>query len=111
MLYGQRSSTTVARLLEIQNSQELPLTLSLNVGDILLVRASGGHSRTGNSVVQMLGPYVPGVVGTNGQMLTPEGPPTAVLFLANSTGQAQIDVVTGDPWFGSVTTPCLITVD
>lgn len=85
----------MARLIEISTTQTLPPTLWLEVGDLLLFRVNGGHVQTGDDVVERLGPYLPGTVLNNGQVLNPEGLPNTVLFLARAPGQARIDVVNG----------------
>jgi hypothetical protein len=82
---------------------EFPAALAIRVGDLLRFGASGGHVLSGSGVVQLVGPFVPAVIGTNGQVLSPMSGPTTVLFLARAPGDARIDVVTGDPWHGSRT--------
>ena len=85
----------MARLIEISTTQTIQPTLSLEVGDLLLFRANGGHVQLDNGVVERLGPYLPGSVLGDGQILAPEGLPNAILFLATAPGQARIDVVNG----------------
>jgi hypothetical protein len=99
------------RLIEVQNAQDLPTTLTIRVGDLLICGATGGHVHSGTEVVEILGSFVRGVLGDNGQIYSPMGAPNRVLFLAHQTGRAEIDVVTGDPWHAPKTTALTITVE
>lgn len=101
----------MARLIEVQDARALPSRLTLRVGDLLTCGASGGHVRSGAGIVEMLGPFLPGVLTESGEALSPEGAPNTVLFLARRPGQAEIDVVTGDPWRAPRAIPLQITVD
>jgi hypothetical protein len=85
--------------------------MTITVGDVLFFRATGGHVHSGAEVVEILGPFVRGVVGDNGQIISPMGAPNRVLFLARHPGRATIDVVTGDPWHVPKTTALTITVE
>jgi hypothetical protein len=71
------------------------------VGDILFFHASGGHVRSEGEVVELLGVFTTAVVGTNGQILEPAGPPNTVLFRARNPGEAKIAVMGGDPFHDS----------
>jgi hypothetical protein len=88
----------MARLIEVQSTQECRSPLLLRQGDLLLWRAAGGRVRSGKDVMEVLGPFVPAVLDDEGNVLTPLGPPNTVLFRARQPGQAQIEVVTGDPF-------------
>jgi hypothetical protein len=95
----------MARLIEIQNTDEMPPALMLQVGDVLWFAASGGRVQSGDGdefdtavSVEMLGAFLQSVIGTNGQILSPMGAPNVVLFVARSPGQATIEVFTGDPF-------------
>lgn len=101
----------MGRLIEIQQAQGFPPSLTLKVGDVLMFGATGGHVQSGADVVEILGPFVPGIMGANGAILSPMGAPNAVLFLARRPGRATIDVVTGDPWYAPQTTSLDITVE
>ena len=101
----------MGRLIEVQQEQGFPSRLTIQVGDVLVFGATGGHVRSSADVVEILGPFLPGVVGDNGQILSPMGAPNAVLFLARRPGRAMIDVVTGDPWHAPQTTTLDITVE
>ena len=85
----------MARLIEVQNAQACPPLLTVQVGDVILFHALGGHVRSRSSIVELWGPLVTAVLGDNGAILTPMGPPNAVLFRACLVGCASIDVVTG----------------
>jgi hypothetical protein len=99
------------RLIEVQRAQDLPPTLTITAGDVLIFGATGGHIHSGAEVVEILGPFVRGVVGDNGQVISPMGAPNRVLFLALHPGRATIDVVTGDPWHTPKTTALSIIVE
>jgi hypothetical protein len=101
----------MGRLIEVQHAQDLPTRLTIRVGDLLLFGATGGHVHSGAEVVEILGPFIPGVVGNDGQILSPMGAPNTVLFLARRPGRVTIDVVTGDPWHAPETTALDITVE
>lgn len=88
----------MARLIEVQAEQALPSGLTVRTGDLLHFGATGGRVRSGAESVEVLGPFVPGVVGTHGEVVSPIGAPNTVLFLARSPGRASIEVVVGDPW-------------
>lgn len=101
----------MTRLVEIQpGTEELPAYLTVGVGDVLRFAASGGHVRDG-AAVEIIGILAEGVVGTDGRVLAPAGSPSTVLFLARLPGQAEIDVVTGDPWHSPETRRMTITVE
>ena len=99
------------RVIEIQHAQDLPARLTLRVGDLLICGASGGHVQSGADVVEILGPFLPGVMGDNGKILSPMGSPSTLLFLARRPGRATIDVITGDLWHAPLTTKLEITIE
>jgi len=101
----------MGRLIEVQHPQDLPTKLTIRVGDVLIFGATGGHVHSGAEVVEILGSFVRGVLGDNGQIISPMGAPNRVLFLAQHPGRATIDVVTGDPWHAPKTTALSITVE
>ena len=88
----------MARLIEVQATEAVPRALTIKVGDLLTFAATGGHVQSGSTVVAMLGPFLPSVVGDNGEIFTPMSAPNTVMFVAQAVGQAIIDVITGDPW-------------
>jgi hypothetical protein len=100
----------MGRLIEIEQAQDLPASLNINVGDLLKFWASGGRVAAGAEVVEMLGPFLTSVLGQNRELLSPMGAPNVVLFLARRSGQATIDIVTGDPWRATETTTLRLTV-
>jgi hypothetical protein len=101
----------MGRLIEVQPVQDLPVSLTIGVSDALLFTATGGHVRSGSDVVEILGPFNPGVLGDNGRVLSPMGAPNRILFIARQPGRATIDVVTGDPWRVPDTTALILTVE
>src|SRR5258706_12232168 len=88
----------MARLIEIQAAQLCPSPLVIESGDVLLLHAIGGSVRAGTGSVEFIGPLLPAVLGDNGQIFVPEGGPNTVLLRAVEAGEAQIDIVQGDPW-------------
>jgi hypothetical protein len=88
----------LARLVEIQVSQDLPPVLHVQVGDLLMFGASGGRVLEGGSAVELLGIFLTGVLSDDGRVLSPVGPPTSALFRTLQPGKARIEVVRGDPW-------------
>lgn len=108
---GGKGAADVSRLIEVQPvAQDVPEDLTVGVGDVLRFAASGGRVRDGTAV-EILGIFVESVLGTDGQVVAPMGPPNAVLFRARQPGRAAIDVVTGDPWHSPVTRSMTIVVE
>jgi hypothetical protein len=101
----------VSRYIDIRPDEEgLPSELVLTVGDVVRFAATGGHVRSGTGV-ELLGILNDSVVGTDGSVLTPLGPPGAVLFRAESAGRAVVDVVSGDPFRSPVTRSVVVRVE
>jgi hypothetical protein len=88
----------MGRLIEIEPSQELPSSLTLSVGDLLRLWATGCRVELGADVVEVLGPFMTSVIGIDGSVLSPMGAPNVIMLLARNSGRAEIDVITGDPW-------------
>jgi hypothetical protein len=88
----------MGRLINVQHSPAGPSRLTVEAGDVLMFAATGGRIRSGADVIANLGSFVPGVVGNDGKVYSPAGPPNTVLFVARGQGRATIDVITGDPW-------------
>ena len=88
---------------------ELPDEVAVAVGDVLRFSASGGRVREGDAV-EIIGIFTDGIMGTDGQALTPMGAPNTVLFRARQPGTAGIDVVTGDPWHSPSTRSLTVVV-
>ena len=72
--------------------------LHVRVGDLLMFGATGGRLLEGGTTVELLGVFSTGVLSDDGGVLSPVGPPTSALFRALQSGQARIEVITGDPW-------------
>lgn len=100
----------MARLIEIAHVRGVSGGLPLRVGDVLQFKATGGHVQAGSEVIELLGAFLPAVLGEHGEILTPMGAPNTVLFRALRSGQATIDLVTGDPWHTHQTTTLTITI-
>lgn len=94
----KRRSNVLPRLVEIQACQDLPPVLHVQVGDLLMFGASGGRLLEGGTAVELAGIFSTSVLSDDGRVLSPDGPPTTVLFRAIQSGQARIEVVRGDPW-------------
>jgi hypothetical protein len=101
----------MGRLIDIGNIAALPDALTLQTGDALMFAASGGYVRTGSEVMEMIGPFLVGVLGPTGEVLSPAGPPNSILFVARQRGEASIAVVTGDPFYAPTTTTLAVHVD
>jgi hypothetical protein len=101
----------MGRLIEVETARGIPSSLALQMGDVLLFKATGGHVQSGEDVVEMLGVFLLATLGDNDKILTPMGAPNTILFRALRPGRATIDVVTGDPWHASQMTALGITVE
>ena len=100
----------MGRLIEVQLAPDGPTRLTVVTGDLLQFAASGGHVRSGERCIEMLGPFRSAVVAINDEVLAPMGAPNVVLFVARQPGRAAIDVVTGDPWHSPETREIEIVV-
>jgi hypothetical protein len=101
----------VARLIELPAGPAGTTRLVGRVGDLLAFAASGGDVGAGPPVLERLGPFQPAVVGLDGRVLAPEGPPTSVLFVARAPGRATVEVAAGDPWSGATITTYVVEID
>jgi hypothetical protein len=101
----------MARMIEIQDPRRCPSPLEVRRGDVLLLHAAGGRVRSSGDVVELLGPFFSAVVGDDGNIFTPMGPPNMVLFRARRAGKALIEVITGDPFHAPQTTALSIAVE
>jgi hypothetical protein len=72
--------------------------LAVGVGDVLMIGARGGRVVDGGPAVELWGPFLSSVVGTNGAVLTPMGLPNTVLVRARQPGSATLELYTGDPF-------------
>jgi len=101
----------VGRYVDIRPDDEgLPVELVLAVGDVVRVAATGGGVRSGTGV-ELLGILTEGVVGIDGSVLTPLGPPGAVLFRAREPGRAIVELVSGDPFREPLTRTLAVRVE
>jgi hypothetical protein len=101
----------MARLIEVQDAHVCQAPLTVSVGDVFLFRAAGGHVRSGDDVVELLGAFRSAIVGDDGHIMTPVGPPNTTLFRARKPGRALIDVVTGDPFHAPMATALDVIVE
>ena len=97
------------RLVEL-DAEQLPEQLTLQPGDVVRVWATGGRIRSGEEIVQILGPFLPGVLALDGSVLSPSSPPNALLLLAQRPGVASIELMGGDPWRETATAPLRVVV-
>jgi hypothetical protein len=101
----------MGRLIEVQDVRTCPSQMTVRLGDVLLFHAVGGRVRSGRETVRLLGVFFSSVLGNNGQILTPIGPPNIVMFQAHQPGPSLIDVITGDPFQAPRTTTVYLTVE
>jgi hypothetical protein len=88
----------MAKLIEVTLARDAPAHVVIGVGDVLLCNASGGIIRAGADVLEKLGPFSRATIGPDGTLLSPEGPPSKVMFHARASGSAVIELISGDPW-------------
>ena len=101
----------MGRYIDIRPDDEgLPAELVLAVGDVVRVAATGGGVRSGTGV-ELLGILTDSVVGIDGSVLTPLGPPGAVLFRAREPGRSVVDLVSGDPFREPLTRSLVVRVE
>jgi hypothetical protein len=101
----------MARWIEIRSGDRLPESFTIKVGDLLMFSASGGRLRSDENVLELLGHFIPAVLGDNWQILSPVATPNSVFFIARASGVAVIEIVKGDPWHASTTTRHAIRVE
>jgi hypothetical protein len=101
----------MARLIEVQQSDQLATPLLVRVGDVLVFQATGARISEGASALELWGPFVSATVGENGAVLDPMGFPNAVLARARGPGQATLELFTGDPFHRKRTTSIRITIE
>lgn len=85
----------MSRLIEIGTDPVERVTV--RIGDVLSFSGSGGTVE-GDPAVEPLGAFLPAVVATNGEVLSPETPPTTVLFRATAPGSARLTLFSGRDW-------------
>lgn len=100
----------MAVLIDVNDVQLMTSPATLQQGDMLSLKASGGHINSGTEIVRFFGPFVSGFMRSNGEVLSPEGAPGTLLIFAQRPGRAIIEVFTGDPWFSPVKTALEIIV-
>ena len=100
----------MARLLEIEDAGACPSPLVVRAGDVLLLRAAGARILSGADDIELLGPFVTAVLGSNGEVLSPIGPPGAVLVVTRRLCRASIVATTGDPFHATQSIELTIVV-
>jgi len=98
----------MSRLIEVRRVEDCASPLKIRVGDVLMLAASGARLQVGDDAVELSGPFQSAVVGTTGEVMTPEGPPNAVLVRGRQPGLATIDVFAGESFRAS--RPSTLTV-
>jgi hypothetical protein len=87
----------MGRLIEVRRVVDLPAELVVQVGDLLLFRATGGCVQSGAGLTN-LGSFVAGSLTGDGKVLSAAGAPDATLFHASEPGRVLIELFTGDAW-------------
>ena len=77
----------MGRLIEVRNVVDLPAVLVVQVGDLLLFRATGGRIQSGAAVTK-LGSFMAGTLTDDGEVLSAVVAPDATLFAASEPGRA-----------------------
>jgi hypothetical protein len=85
------------RLVELQKVNACRQPLSIHVGDVLLIHASGGRIQSGSSL-ELGGPYLPATAVEPGEVLTAVGVPHTMLAWARHAGPTILEMISGDPW-------------
>lgn len=88
----------MSRLIQVDAGVVGGAPLVVRLGDVLAFAASGVRMGVGSSVLEQLGPLLTAVVGVDGRVISPEGPPSTVLFVARAPGRATLEVMIGEPW-------------
>jgi hypothetical protein len=101
----------MGRLIEVGAEASLPPSLAVKVGDVLMFGATGGRVLSGFEVVEFLGPFLPGLLTGSGKILSPEGVPNTLLFVARHPGRAEIEAIAGHPWGVSRSTVLVVIVE
>jgi hypothetical protein len=99
----------MSRLIELQEVKHCRGPLTIRVGDVLLISASGGRIQSGTSI-ELGGPYLPATAVAS-EVVTAMGTPHTMLAWARQRGPAALEVVTGDPWQVSETNILHIIVE
>ena len=81
----------MSRLIEVQLPDRFPKPLEVRVGDVLLLAATGARIKDGGRAVEVWGPFLSAVVGENGAVVAPEGPPNTVLVRACEPGSVTLE--------------------
>jgi hypothetical protein len=95
--HWHRPELQLPRLIEVEQAQELPPRVTLEVGDLVRIGATGGWVEDGVSL-KYLGAFRTGYMRQVGRVIAHSGPPNATLFHAIEPGRARISLFTGDPY-------------
>jgi hypothetical protein len=100
----------MARLIDLGAPAGWPSALTVRAGDVIVLGAGGANISVASDAVEVLGPFVPAVLGDNGEILSPMGAPGTVVVVARRPGMAVLELFVGDPWRGSHSKTIEITV-
>ncbi|KAK43514.1 hypothetical protein BG58_32025 [Caballeronia jiangsuensis] len=85
----------MARLIDLACRDTVSGALYLAVGDVLSCAAIGGRV-IGPDALELLGPFIGGIVTGSGDILSPAGLPNRVLFVARKAGRTSLELYAGD---------------
>lgn len=101
----------MAHLVTIDSSQDLPPKIHINIGDVLLFKATGGHQLSGSDVMEYIGVFTESFLLPTGEKVYPQGSPGTVLFKALKQGKALLSLVINDAWSDPASKPCEVTIE
>lgn len=101
----------MARLIEVHDARACPTPLVIRPGDVLMFTAVGGRLISGGEVAELSGPFTQAVVGDDGDVYSPAGPPNRIIVSARRPGRALIEVFTAEPFSTPHITALKITVE
>ena len=96
----------MARLIEVQQTDQFSAPLAVRVGDVLVFQATGARISDGESALEVFGPFVSAVVGESGAVLAPTGFPNAVLARAALRARQPSSCSRATPFTTAEPRPC-----
>ena len=88
----------MGRLIDYQPAVAPGSRLTINVGDVVVIKASGARIQRGAKGVEIFGPLMSSVVGDTGEVFSPIGTPNTILIVARGVGHAILELTFGDLW-------------
>jgi|SRR4051812_13626018 len=101
----------MGRIIEVDDITALPDSIAVGRADVLILKVTGAQVTIGSHLLEMIGPLIPGVIAGNGQIISPEGAPNTIVLVARQSGEAQIQVATGNPFYTSGTKVIKVCVE